>query len=103
MCRIYKVQGNSLYPDYQNGDFVLITKSPFPFGKIKLGDIIVFTQTQYGILIKKVKNIDGDGIEVIGSIIESTGSQVFGKVNPNDVMGKVVWHIRRPRREIHRG
>ena len=47
MIKVIKIKGDSLYPQYKNGDFVIIARSPFLFGKIKIGDIIVFQHTQY--------------------------------------------------------
>jgi signal peptidase I len=94
MLRFMKVKGESLYPDYRNGDFVLVAKSPLPFNKVKPGDIIVFNQPQYGMMIKRVSKVSSHGLDVRGSLVESIDSRFFGLVPLKDVLGKVIWHIR---------
>jgi signal peptidase I len=97
MLRLLKVRGHSLFPHYRDGDFVLTAKTPFPSGKIRSGDVIVFHQPGYGRLIKRVKHVldDGKAFEVRGTGIESTDSRNFGPVPADRVSAKVIWHIRR--------
>jgi signal peptidase I len=94
MLRLLKIRGDSLTPEYQNGDFVFISKIPFFFTPPSPGDIIAFQQPGYGLLIKRIQQITPDGrIEAIGSHPESIDSRVFGAVKKEAVLGKVVWHI----------
>ena len=44
MLKILKVTEDSLAPEYQNGDFVLVSKIPFLFVPPSPGDIIAFHQ-----------------------------------------------------------
>ncbi len=96
MLRLLKVRGHSLYPDYKQGDYVLAASSPFPSGKISADDVIVIQQPGYGLLIKRVQQVLGDGrsFDVRGTQIDSTDSRNFGPVQREHVMGKVIWHIR---------
>jgi len=96
MFRLLKVRGRSLHPDYQDGDYVFTAKAPFPSGKIKAGDVIVFRQPVHGLLIKRVSKVLGDGqtYEVRGTQVDSTDSRNFGPVPLSRVSGKVIWHIR---------
>ena len=96
MLQVLRVTGDSLSPEYKEGDFVLVVKIPFFFRTIRPGDIIVFRQMAYGELIKCVERIDFTYglIYVRGSHPESTDSRKFGPVPINDVIGKVIWHIR---------
>ena len=96
MLKILKVKGDSLYPDYKNGDFVVIAKSPFCTGRIHVDDVIAFNQVQYGLMIKKVAAVLPEGLNVRGSLVESIDSRQFGLVPRQDVIGKVIWHIRQP-------
>lgn len=96
MLRLLKVQGQSLHPDFREGDFVLAAWVPFPSRKIRAGDVIVFHQPGYGKLIKRVHQVLEDGLsfDVRGTQIDSTDSRNFGPVHQADVLGKVIWHIR---------
>ncbi len=91
MFRILRIQGESMSPEYQAGDFVLIRRTSQP----KAGDVIVFHNQLYGTLIKKVEKITDDGIYVIGTGEHSLDSRRLGPVNPDKVLGKVIWHIKR--------
>jgi signal peptidase I len=94
MLRLYKVMGDSLAPEFQGGDFVLISKIPFLFSPPSPGDVIAFRQPGYGILIKRIQQVTPDGLlDVTGSHPDSIDSRVFGPVNREDMLGKVIWHI----------
>ncbi len=96
MLRLLKVMGDSLTPEYSQGDFVLVSKIPFLLVPPTPGDVIAFRQPGYGLLIKRVQNLAGaDSINVAGSHPESVDSRVFGPVRRKDILGKVVWHIRK--------
>jgi signal peptidase I len=97
MLRILKVMGESLAPEYKQGDFVLVSKIPFFFIPPSPRDVIAFNQPGYGLLIKRIQNINTDGgVNVIGNHLESIDSRVFGAVRREDMIGKVIWHIRKP-------
>jgi signal peptidase I len=42
--RLLKVRGNSLWPDFREGDYVLAAGVPFPAWQNQAGDVIVFRQ-----------------------------------------------------------
>lgn len=96
MFRLLKIRGHSLYPEYRDGDYVLTARVPFPSGKIKSGNVIVFRQPVHGLLVKRVHKVldDGTAFEVRGTQIDSTDSRNFGPVPLSQVEGKVIWHIR---------
>jgi signal peptidase I len=95
MLRLLKVRGASLWPDFQDGDFVLAAGVPFPAGKIRTGDVIIFSQPGYGSLIKRVGRVleGGEAYVVRGTRIDSSDSRNFGPVPKARVSGKVIWHI----------
>ncbi len=97
MFQLLRVRGQSLTPDFREGDYILAAKAPFPSGKIRAGDVIVFNQPGYGKLIKRVTRVidDGRAFEVRGTQVASTDSRNFGPVLATRVSGKVIWHIRR--------
>ena len=94
--RLLKVRGDSLWPDFREGDYVLAAGVPFPVRKIKAGDVIVFRQSGYGTLIKRVHRVldSGQAFDVRGTQIYSSDSRNFGPVLRGHVSGKVVWHFR---------
>ena len=100
MLRLIKVRGESLSPEYQEGDYVLASRLPLLLGRLRPGDAVVFQQPGYGLLIKKVAAISPDGarLEVLGAHPESVDSRRFGPIEQRAVGGKVIAHIRKPRR-----
>ena len=96
MLWLYKITGESLTPEYQEGDFVLVCKIPFLINPPSPGDVIAFNQPGYGLMIKHIQSITPDGsIQVTGTHPESIDSRVFGPIRRSDIKGKVVWHIRK--------
>ena len=91
MIKILRIQGESMMPEYQDGEFVLIWRRSRP----KVGDVVVFDNELYGILIKQVEKITEQGVYVIGTGENSLDSRRLGPVNPEKIRGKVIWHIRR--------
>ena len=98
MLRRIKVSGNSLSPDFSEGDFVITVKIPLFLRFLRQGDVVVFTQPPYGTMIKKVEWVDPilNQVFVIGMHKNSIDSRTFGPVSSQNLIGKVFWHIRRP-------
>lgn len=94
MFKLIKVTGNSLYPEYCEGDYVMIIT--LPFFLFKEGDTVIFDHPVYGRMIKIVESIVSEEIFVIGRWTGSVDSRQFGPINRNSIVGKVVWHIKRP-------
>jgi hypothetical protein len=93
MLKFMKVRGHSLSPDYRDGDFVLVSTLP---RTVRENDVIVFQNSVYGTLIKRVKRVLKPKSEFIvrGTCWNSVDSKMFGSVFFQDVIGKVIWHIR---------
>jgi phage repressor protein C with HTH and peptisase S24 domain len=98
MFRFLRVTGDSLLPVYQDGDFVLVSKIPYLFSTSKQGDIIAFRHAAYGTMIKQVQAVssDKDEIHVTGTQENSIDSRQFGPITKEAVLGKVIWHVRKP-------
>jgi nickel-type superoxide dismutase maturation protease len=94
MFKLIKVTGNSLYPEYREGDYVMVIT--LPFFSFKRGDTIVFRHPVYGEMIKNIDRVDSDTIQVIGTHPDSMDSRRFGPIDRKSVRGKVLWHIRKP-------
>jgi nickel-type superoxide dismutase maturation protease len=98
MCRLLKVHGDSLIPDYQEGDFVLVSKIPFLFASPRPGQVVAFHMPPYGTLIKRVEQVleGGHSFFVAGTHPLSVDSRQFGPVSRQALLGRVVWHIPKP-------
>ena len=66
--------------------------------KAQAGDIVVFRHPEYGIMIKKVEHFtpDGESLFVVGTHPDSVDSRRFGAISRRDLIGKVIWHVRKP-------
>jgi nickel-type superoxide dismutase maturation protease len=98
MLKFLKVTGESLSPFFQEGDFVLVGKIPYILRSIKKGDVLVFHHPTYGVLIKKVESVASDGSDffVMGTHPDSLDSRQIGSLPRSFLVGKVIWHIRKP-------
>jgi len=107
MLKIIKVKGDSLSPEYQEGDFVILVtglawhprRNFFILKYLKQGDALVFHHDEYGIMIKKFVRFEqnGEKLFVTGSHPHSVDSSQFGPIERDALIGKVIWHIPKPR------
>jgi hypothetical protein len=98
MLNIWRVSGDSLEPQYQNGDFVVISKVPILLRRLRPGDAVVLRHPRYGPLIKLVERLEArqEQIYVVGLKENSVDSRLFGPLSRRDLAGKVILHIRKP-------
>jgi len=96
MFQVIRITGDSLSPQFHQGDFVVISKIPFLLNSLQAGDVIVFQQPIYGRLIKRIEQVSpgGGSYFVTGTDEFSVDSRRFGLVDRQQVIGKVIWHIR---------
>lgn len=99
MLQIFKVSGRSLWPDYKEGDFVVIVKIPLFLRSLGSGDVVVFDHPVFGVMIKRVESYDPnqEAVTVLGNQPDSIDSRRFGPIPKSSVTGKVILHIRNPR------
>lgn len=100
MLRIIRISGDSLSPDYLEGDFVITSRIPYFFLSPQHDDVIVFKQPPHGIMIKRVdgSRTNAASVFVVGTHPDSHDSRHFGLISPQCILGKVIWHIARPRK-----
>jgi nickel-type superoxide dismutase maturation protease len=98
MLHIIKVTGESLLPDYKEGDYVVVTTISFFFDSLKQGDVVVFRHPVYGTMVKRVERVchAEQEIFVVGSHPQSLDSRQFGPIPKSWVTGKMLWHIAKP-------
>ncbi|MFZ6026140.1 MAG: S26 family signal peptidase [Chloroflexota bacterium] len=96
MLRLLVVTENSMAPAYEEGDFVLVGKIPFLFS-VTAGDVVVLRRQPYGTLIKRVQATSPNGqfVTVLGTHPNSVDSRTFGPVGLHEIVGKVLWHVKR--------
>ena len=97
MFRMLKVSGDSLLPRFRQGDYVLVSRLPVLVGKVRAGDIVAFRHPDHGTMIKIVDSVvAGERYSVMGTHPRSIDSRHFGSVARSDLIGRVLWHLKRP-------
>ncbi len=73
-----RVDGSSMLPTLENGEFVLVSKMSYRFGNVDRGDIIVFhfPMNPDEELIKRVIGLPGDHISVQAGVVSVNGQVV---------------------------
>jgi nickel-type superoxide dismutase maturation protease len=104
MFSMIKVQGTSMVPRLQHGDFVFISHWQ---RSLKVGDLVVVDHALYRFIVKRVLNIDCNGLLWIGGENEtSLQPQELGWVAPHRLVGKVLFCIcanHKPLRSLFNG
>ena len=100
MIRFFRVKGESMLPLLAEGDLALAVNWYWLTGPLKPGDIVVFRHALYGTLVKQVDRLlpEAGRLTVRGTRAVSLDSQEFGPVAQAEVLGKVVWRVRRAAR-----
>ncbi len=91
MLKIFKIKGDSLFPLFKNGQIVLTLH--VKFCKLKIDDIVVFHQKDYGLMIKKIQKIQDDKLYLTGTIPQSIDSRNFGFIDKKDIKYKVLFSL----------
>ena len=96
MFRLFRVTGDSLRPEVEDGDIVLLLTWPLLW-RLKPGDRVVFRQPTYGTLIKRIERMGpGPGqVFVTGTRAASVDSYEFGPIGVSQIIGKVVGIVKR--------
>ena len=93
MLRIHRVQGQSMAPAYNDGDYVV----SLGFLPVREGDVVVVQHPLFGRIIKRVAELDDhSGIRLQGDNPQSTSSEAMGWLTRQQLLGRVCWHIRKP-------
>ena len=94
----FRVEGNSMMPNFKPGDFVIVSRWQFVFGNPHTGDVVAMRDPRdpARILLKRIMSInksenkiflEGDNKEA------SSDSRTFGSVQNYNVIGKVITRI----------
>lgn len=84
--RVIRIQGNSMMPLAQDGDFILSKPLIWP-SKIQVGNVIVFKYAYLGYVLKVVSLVESDTVRVQGLSSLSAKPEYFGQVPIGDIKG----------------
>jgi len=88
MMKIFKVEGDSMYPFAQGGDWIIAFRPHV----LAIGDLVVFYYEGVGMLLKQITRIEGKGVFVEGKDAMSLDSRVFGLIDASKIDYKV-WKV----------
>ncbi|WP_286206508.1 S24/S26 family peptidase [Sessilibacter corallicola] len=89
--KLFKVSGESMLPTFFDGDYVVTWRSRL--SKITIGDVVAIDHPSYGLIIKRVTELNANGsCFVAGDNPNSTPQSSFGLIDKNQVLGKVIYH-----------
>jgi len=91
---IHKVKGNSMLPTIENGSYVF----SFFLNPLKMSPKYIYKiiHPSLGLIIKRFKYIDDSGhLWFEGDCQESTSSLNIGKINRDQVLGRIFFVISR--------
>lgn len=60
----HEVVGRSMYPTYQNGEFLIANKIAYRFGEPQQGDVIIFKHSATQDYIKRIIAVPGDTVSI---------------------------------------
>ena len=92
MIKIFKISGDSLYPLYKEGEFVVGIRLNV-LVHVKSGDIVIFQHQSIGTMIKKIRTIQGSSVFVEGTTPQSLDSRVFGTIPLHTLTHKVLFKL----------
>ena len=72
----HEVLGNSMYPTYKNGEYLMANKLTYRFGEPRRGDVIIFKYSDTQDFIKRIIGIPGDTIMVKDGKVYVNGTQL---------------------------
>ena len=72
----YKIEGQSMQPNFQDGEYLLVNKLTYVLGEPKRGDVVVFhyPKDPERDFIKRVVGLPGDTVEVRDSQVYVNGA-----------------------------
>lgn len=82
-----------MLPALTENTYVICWRTPFT--NFKPGQLIVIQHITLGIIIKRTISIDKAGfLSVAGDNPASTSTKAIGSINPETVLGRVIYSIR---------
>lgn len=99
MLMRFKIQDKSMEPTFKSGDYVIVNKLAYKFGKPSRGDVVVIKHPveKDKFLLKRVSVItNSNKFYVVGDNRDfSQDSRHFGAVDKELIVGKVLFHAKK--------
>ena len=92
MFRLIRVEGDSMFPTLENGDYILI-KNPRSQKKLRPGFIYVLNHDRLGRLVKRLNRLDEFGLWFSGDNPHSTPSEKIGAQPYDAITGRAILAI----------
>ena len=79
LCTVYNVKGTSMVPTLQDGQTILVEKTK----DISVNDVVVANSPEYGVIVKRVSDINGDKVHLISDNKNVEHKIVNGRIYDN--------------------
>ncbi len=93
MIKIVKIRGASMRPTLSPGDYLILTKARSWSQSLRSGFVVVVDHPKFGVIVKRVKSINGDSLQLEGDGPESTDTAAMGDVPLALVKGRARFAI----------
>lgn len=93
MLKIIRVQGESMSPLYESGDY-LLAATWFFVRRLRDGDVVVFTDETVGLMVKRIRAVTDEGFYMEGMNSRSVSTESMGLVTAERIQAKVFYAIR---------
>lgn len=94
MFKVIKVKGESMLPDIQPGDYLIIRTF---YKKFRVGDIVVLQHRDYGVIVKKITQLLDNGKFLVKSTNpHGISSSEIGILSIKQIIGIKLFHVRQP-------
>ncbi|WP_344797406.1 nickel-type superoxide dismutase maturation protease [Litoribacillus peritrichatus] len=91
MIRVFKVEGTSMFPTLNQGDFVIAS---LWFRRLMPNQLVIVKHPIYGTLVKRIQSVQpNDGFTLCGDNPESVSSEKMGLVKRQQIIGKVIYSV----------
>tara|TARA_B100001287_G_scaffold130110_2_gene109634 strand:- start:1858 stop:2130 length:273 start_codon:yes stop_codon:yes gene_type:complete len=87
---LYKVRGSSMNPNFKDKDIVISVKC---LNSLKTMDVVLLDLPNYGVVIKRIKSINGDDIQLAGDNKEYNSPIYKNIYKKENVLGKVIFRF----------
>lgn len=81
-----------MQPCFHQGDYILVS---LRIKKLGVGEDIVCMHPHFGLMLKRIINIQSDGFNISGLNSLSTSQEILGKIHKEDVIGRVIWKFKK--------
>lgn len=96
MLMLYKIRDRSMEPNFKEGDYILVNRLAYVFGRPSKGDVVVVRHPkEKHLMLKRISLATRGKCFVVGDNEgHSADSRHFGAIDNNLVLGKVLLHIK---------